>query len=223
MEATGLAVDLFGGGSIAGRNISTGIWGGGSSSFGQASYSQMPSAGTGSINMRNVNNQRNWDIANHEFDGLGGYYPYEGNTSGDGYEGGVEAAPSSGTRVWNWTVGKASDYVDKVVNTATGVPVSALNGFSYGWTELTTGKRRVLTDSQKWKPWRFSLQGEHLFYQETPSYGSYNTVSRAEGARLIGGTTVLIVPPFARSFIPMTIKTPLSVIMGTGVPYTIQE
>jgi len=28
MEATGLAVDLFGGGSIAGRNISTGIWGG---------------------------------------------------------------------------------------------------------------------------------------------------------------------------------------------------
>ena len=52
----GATVDLFGGGSIAGnsfiagRNISTGIWGGGSSSFGQASYSQMPSAGTGDIN-----------------------------------------------------------------------------------------------------------------------------------------------------------------------------
>jgi len=75
MEATGLAVDLFGGGSIAGRNISTGIWGGGSSSFGQASYSQMPSAGTGSINMRGVDNQRNWDATHHEYEGLGGYYP----------------------------------------------------------------------------------------------------------------------------------------------------
>jgi len=33
--------------------------------------------GTGSINWNNVNNQRDWDIAHHEFEGLGGFYPYE--------------------------------------------------------------------------------------------------------------------------------------------------
>jgi len=61
LASNGSTIDLFGGGSIAGnsfiagRNISTGIWGGGSSSFGQASYSQMPSYSLGKINMGIVN------------------------------------------------------------------------------------------------------------------------------------------------------------------------
>jgi len=61
LASNGSTVDLFGGGSIAGnsfiagRNTSTGIWGGGSSSFGQASYSQMPSYSLGKINMGIVN------------------------------------------------------------------------------------------------------------------------------------------------------------------------
>lgn len=79
----GGSTNYYGGGNfgntsgLLGMNSSTGNFGGGLSTFGQASYNQMPSAGTGSINWNNVNNQRNWDIANHQFEGLGGYYPPE--------------------------------------------------------------------------------------------------------------------------------------------------
>jgi len=55
-----------------GAGINGGGFGGGLSTFGQASYNQMPSGGTGSINMSQVDNQRSWDNAHHAYSGLAG-------------------------------------------------------------------------------------------------------------------------------------------------------
>ena len=78
LASNGSTVDLYGGGSIAGnsfvagRNISTGIWGGGSSSFGQASYSQVPNAGTGDILLGLIIKYRGWgDTKYYDFGGSG--------------------------------------------------------------------------------------------------------------------------------------------------------
>jgi RHS repeat-associated protein len=110
--------------------------------------------------------------------------------------------------------------VDKVVYTGTVLPVSLRNGFRYGYNEIILGKRMVLSDSQKWKAWRFSLSAQNYFYQETPYYGSNNTVSREEGAIIMGGTARIVMPPFLTP-LPGTISTPASLIFGTGVPYLI--
>jgi len=58
----------------------------------------MPSAGTGSINMRNVNNQRNWDIANHQFEESSDFDNWSSNAVDIAF---MTAAWVSGARIPN--------------------------------------------------------------------------------------------------------------------------
>jgi len=72
-----------------GANVNGGF-GGGFSTFGQASYNQMPSAGTGSINWDYVNNQRNWDNARYQFESLGRYQPNKSSARKNDQNNGID-------------------------------------------------------------------------------------------------------------------------------------
>jgi len=73
--SSGGAISVYGGGLIgqsgvaAGGSLTGGGFGGGLSAFGQASYNQMPSAGTGSINMETVNGYRGYEKSYYDFGG----------------------------------------------------------------------------------------------------------------------------------------------------------
>jgi len=117
-----------------GAGINGDGFGGGLSTFGQASYNQMPSAGTGSINWNSVNNQRNADIANHQFEESSDFDNWSSNAVDIAF---MTAAWVSGARIPNGgSMYFVNDEITNALRNAPGIVQAREKYYKY---ETTSG------------------------------------------------------------------------------------